>query len=325
VTATAQKLAISPTDSAIRPPLFSRLLAAFIDYLVLMALTLLLSGITVDPDLQTLCLVIASASYFTIAGSWVLHGQTIGKRIFSLQTQRLNAKDGNKLLSLPASFLRYLFTYGLVLSLAEGIPMLFRRAAFTAAPWLMEVHMYFALLLTVGSLLFFIFTAARRSIADLLLNTVVSSIAGDSNSENLTNSQINPSRSRTLALTIGTFLLAFLLWLPAILMPSGVKEFMQNRYILEHQFPLRVISVGAFEQKLILELMLTQPQAEPEELIKSIVKTIDIQSALLRADFKSMEFNLDLPQQNQANAFTRKAFSVDLQTLVITQVNSAQI
>ena len=139
----------------------ARALAAIIDYLIVRSTAaILLPG--------------SALGFFAIAGLYFTAGNhlgaPLGKRLFGLRVQALTEEER---LSIPKSFLRFFFLYGLIIGLSE-IPRYFYKQSVLVAPsMVLELHMLFALAYFLSLLFLVIGSENKRGFHDFISKSLV--------------------------------------------------------------------------------------------------------------------------------------------------------
>jgi len=242
----------------------SRLLAAGLDYVVSVAIFVLLNHLNPTPDLSFLFSLLGGLLYFGVVHSQITRGQSLGKRAFGLRVVRVN---GPIFLRPAEACLRYLFTMGLIILVAELPPIFFRAGSVVAGPTLLEAHMLLVMLYFFLDVWLWISSPAHRSLHDRLSGSLV--LRGEAIPTRadieliLKQTVLHPNLlsrlSRTyIALPI-CFAAALFFWSLGFSSSQELKNIAAHRYELEHNFPIRILSLSRRDASISLEALLLDP------------------------------------------------------------------
>lgn len=289
---------ITPEEAAVPEPLIAegaplsaRALAVFVDYLLINALISLTGHLTESADDGLLLAMLLSALYYTIGNSALLGGSTIGKRLFGLRVCSIKGPQV-RLLTLSESIIRYLSCFGAILLLAEIPERIFRAYAVVSTPYLLEAPMLLALVYLIGNACSVMLQPKRRGFHDFLAGSIV--VRGKLQSIADTRTLLTPpcvsllpkllrapSTPLFLGLAIGSSL-----WIAGLLHPPEVQQIAANRFYIEHEFPVRIISLnsrpGALEIFLLPPLASSSNQS-PRETVERLGKFL-IDQRIISAD-----------------------------------------
>lgn len=231
----------NPVEAIEFATLPSRLLAGLIDYFFVTALYVLLSALVRDPDFAGLVTLLASMFYLSLGNSAVARGQSFGKRAFGL---RVCAIEGG-LLTMPKAVLRFFVWIGVIIICSELPALLFRHYAFRGEAVVLESPMLFVLSYFIGNLAMVTFDPLHRGLHDraagsIVLRTGTSHFERDSETAAKVRSLRGVGMMQSLgALAVGA-LIGALLWLLGVQNSPGVALVSRNRYLIEHELPVRI-------------------------------------------------------------------------------------
>ena len=221
----------------------SRALAAFVDYLLLMALLMFFSGYLFGFDYEFLWSFLLGAGYFSLGNSEITGGQTLGKRAFGL---RLVGQAGP--ISVPRSFARFVCSHGLPILLTGIPPLILRESEVVASASITDLPMLFVLVYTIWNLSSIFVSRLNLAKHDEFCNTVVLRIDGRSQASSVDYSVDQTSTSLSRTASYIPLLLALLLggtaWLYSVFQPQSIEPIHRHRYQLERQFSIRILSLS---------------------------------------------------------------------------------
>ena len=217
----------------------ARLLAAVIDFVVISGLFIACSQLLPEvPD--GLISLLSGGIYFTLAHSFLAKGQTIGKSLLGLKVVRLTAEDHSGNLPIFRAFLRYLASFGVMVTIAEVPPAVFRSQALMLPAW--------QLALCVSVLV----DPLQRGLHDLLAGSLV--VRPQTSDVDFRLPLEIPSRVPLACL--GAALFAFLPWWIGIARPESVNEILRRRYVLENRLEIRVMNAQEVSDGILIEALL---------------------------------------------------------------------
>lgn len=220
-------------------PHTSRLLAAFVDYLLLLILVPLVAYQFNHELLRFLATLLVGGSYYGIGNSEIMRGQTLGKKVFGLQVIDI---ESAKTLQFSRSILRFLLSFGLIITLAELPSIIYRKLGFSSSVYLIEAHLGLALLYTTLSLFSFLLLNRRSALHDLFCKTLVLRASNDCSKQALAEllAKTPTKRSRQLvALALG-ILLASLLFIGGFSSDKEINQIKGAKYYLEQGLPIKI-------------------------------------------------------------------------------------
>ena len=233
-------------------PVLSRLVAAFIDYVLLLALLFLSRNLSAaSPLLRFLSIFLSSAGYYSLCHSFIGRGQTLGKKAFGLRVIR-EGTDGRTHLSPIEAFVRFLGIFGALILLAEIPPLLYRSTAFSGSVYLIEFHMLLAMMLVFSNLGLLFFDPLRRGLHDFILPTRVVMSPKTLEERSLAQSAIETKR---LSPILGIACLAALcFWGFGLSALGELRGLQEVRYTLEKRFEVELVSFSRSGDKLRLTI-----------------------------------------------------------------------
>lgn len=225
--------------------MFSRMLAGFIDYLVLMSLSILTTRFFFNPDLLFIPNFVLSGLYLGLGASSASSGQTLGKKAFRLRVVTVRTGRPSPYLNPFEGFLRYFALIGVLIVLTDIPPLLYRRIGFVADPTVLEFHMWFALSYTITSLALVLLSPSHRGLHDLAVQSIVVRANSDldpGGGSRALNSCAAAAGSRTALLLapLAGIVFGTLMWLQGVVTEPQVAELVSHRFELERRYPIRV-------------------------------------------------------------------------------------
>ncbi len=252
----------------------ARALAAFIDYLLLFALMQIISIPGLSLDWQFLSFFFVGGIYFSIGNSVVTGGQTLGKRVFGLRVEPY--------LSLSKSFLRYFFTYGILILVSELPTVLFRQSGTIAPSTTLEFHMLLTLCYFFANVGQTVFSRTHMSLHDMLAGTIVMQDPCGIYQVNL-----NQAKQKLHGAIIGV-IIGSILWTVGIQQPEIIETVKQHRFALEKNFPVRFLQAKQTEKGVSIMLLLTESNDE-----ESFIQLTDELSFKIATYLKDTEIFMD--------------------------------
>ena len=219
----------------------SRLLAGLVDYFFVTALYVVLSALVRDPDFAGLVTLFASMLYFSLGNSALARGQSFGKRAFGL---RVCALEGG-LLTMPKAVVRCFVWIGVIIICSEIPTLIFRHYAYRGEAMVLEAPMLFVLSYFIGNLAMVTFDPLHRGLHDraagaIVLRTGNSRFEAESEAAVKIRSLRNTGLVQSLGALAGGAVVGALLWLLGVQNSPGVSLVSRNRYVLEHELPVRI-------------------------------------------------------------------------------------
>ena len=218
-----------------------RALAAFIDYLALWIVALVLSQGGLPTDLHIWISTLCATIYYGLGNSSLASGQTIGKKLMGLQV--LSTKEHPHYTpKLSQSISRYILAFGLV-ALASELPRIyFRSVGLVASSWILDFHMLLVLCYCAANFSAILWDKRHRALHDYFCGTIVVYLrGGEKQSETSETSKLRSSPF--IAASATGLLLSLVLWLPGVLYSKNSEEVMRHRYRIEKDLGLRLLSV----------------------------------------------------------------------------------
>ena len=229
----------------------ARLLAAVIDFVVISGLFIACSQLLPEvPD--GLISLLSGGIYFTLAHSFLAKGQTIGKSLLGLKVVRLTAEDHSGNLPIFRAFLRYLASFGVMVTIAEVPPAVFRSQALMLPAWQLELHMLLALAYFFALCVSVLVDPLQRGLHDLLAGSLV--VRPQTSDVDFRLPLEIPSRVPLACLGAAVF--AFLPWWIGIARPESVNEILRRRYVLENRLEIRVMNAQEVSDGILIEALL---------------------------------------------------------------------
>lgn len=281
----------SNTPEPIRfAPHTSRLLAAFVDYLLLSILVPLLAYKFENELLRFLATLLIGGAYYSIGNSEIMRGQTLGKKVFGLRVIDLNSASA---LSFNKSVLRFILSFGLIIALAELPSIIYRKQGLISSAYLIEAHLGLALLYTTISLFLFLLQATRSSLHDLLCQTIVIRTSENCSKQTLLElfAKIKSQTSRGLAaLALGTALAAFL-FQGGFSSDPEINTIKGGKYYLEQELPIRIAYASREQDVLaiyisVLKQDLSNKSQDNQQFSDLIVKKLKSKNLLSSGKIK---------------------------------------
>lgn len=245
-------------------PHTSRLLAAFVDYLLLLILIPLVAYKFNNELLRFLATLLVGGAYYGIGNSEIMRGQTLGKKVFGLRVVDIKSAET---LKFPKSVLRFLLSFGLIIALAELPSTIYRKLGLLSSAYLIEAHLGLALLYTTLSLFFFLLLMRRSALHDIFCKTLVLRAASNCSKEALSEllTKTPAKRSRELAaLVLGTALASFL-FLGGFSSDHEINQIKGAKYYLEQGLPIKIAYAAREEGLLALYLSVEKEDLSSKE------------------------------------------------------------
>lgn len=251
-------------------PHTSRLLAAFVDYLLLSILIPFVAYKFGDDLSRFLCTIALAALYYGVGNSEVMSGQTLGKRVFGLRVLDNNTLKAPEL---SKSITRFALSFGLIMTLAELPSIVYRKFAVLSSAHLIEAHLGFALFYTLLCLFFFIAQKTRRSFHDVLTKTSVIRASKNTSSEALKKliDKVSNDKKRRLASTLVAFVLALILYQGGFSNDPEINNIKAAKYYIEAKLPIRIALADKKDDVLLIYLSVLE-----EDISNKDSKNIEI-------------------------------------------------
>ncbi len=274
-----------PDESSIMPlpaQPAGRAIAAFVDYLVLMALLMFFSGYIFSFDYEFLWSLILGCCYFGIGNSEILGGQTLGKRAFGIRVVGPNGP-----ISLAKSFLRYTVAFGLPLLLVGIPPLLLRSSAVVAAPSLTELNMLAVLVYSIWNFSAILVRKSRRAMHDVFSSTMVVQVTKPEDKHDFSLLfkpdgvfADSPKQATWISIALG-FVFGSVLWWYSVQQPVLVESIHRNRFQIEQQFGIRILSLSARSDGIVIDIAaLSQAKNEIPNLVERLALHIQANELL---------------------------------------------
>lgn len=263
-----------PAEGLVSAPLAPRLLAALVDYLVVTALLLASSQLVPYSDWQFLIPLVCGAFYLGIGNSEATSGQTLGKRVFGLQTLRITSGEKESEIQLGflpvfRSVFRYFLSFGILILVSELPPLLYRAYEFHASSHLLELHMIMVLAYFFADIFYALVHPTHRSLHDIFSGSIVTRGAFSEYQTLRTSTLFAPnSLTKTSGIIILSILLSSGLWLMGGVHNPTVATIGEQRYVLENRFPIRILAIDHGDRSVELHCLILQNNQE--ELDKTI-------------------------------------------------------
>lgn len=221
----------------------SRLLAAFVDYLVIWIISMPFYSLDIAYDNKFLISLLVGGLYYSIGNSKITTGATLGKRAFGLRVRSVVARDS---ITVWQSALRYLASFG-ILILLESVPKQYLlTSSVVSSALFLELNMGIAMAYFLANIAMLPARKDRRLFHDLICGTEVYRIA-ELNQEN---QNIEPAEIKSLyILPILAALLAVSLWSYSLPKGEMLKSIFRYKYVMEKQFSLREINFQFLDNK----------------------------------------------------------------------------
>ena len=241
-------------------PIFSRLLAATIDYSLWFISFRYISALGLfSYDLLFFNTVITGFLYFTIANSWVCRGTTVGKLLMGLRTRNPKTKG---FLSIPQSAFRFFCSHGIIIILFELPEIYFRSQASTS--WLAHsnIQSFIASGLYLASLGIFIAHPTKRALHDFISNSIViRQTTVDSTETSSSQVTYNTTRSTYIGAICG-IIFAFVLWQMSLTRPILESQISNRKYLIESKLPVRLRSISVTNNSAQLQATIIKQDKE---------------------------------------------------------------
>ncbi len=311
-------------------PMLSRMLAAFIDYLVLTSLSIFTMRFIENPDLLFVPNFIVGALYLGIGSSWITGGQTLGKKAFGIKVLGASAVRSSPYLGLLQSIWRYFCLVGFIVILSDVPAMVYRRLGFVGEPMLLEFHMWIALVYSITGVTLVLLSGTHRGLHDLLARTVVVkgpiSSPEDGHRACKAIPAVSPLKSPLLISPVVGAAFGTLLWLHGIETNQQVHGLVSHRFDLEHRFPIRIQGIVRERDYVILVAEVSpsyslsvRPPPESNELAVGLAREAVEQKLIDTAEIKNIVFNFSRITPNEQTGLTFKVdqLSVDTTSLEV--------
>lgn len=277
--------------------LAARIMAAVLDYVVIALL------VTFGPGgLGSWTALVGGIVYFTVLGSELGGGSTLGKRLVGLKVVRIT-DGGLRLLTPLGAAVRYMSVIGVLVVAAELPPALYRHWGVVGRVPLLELHMLPVLGYLVANVLRLIFDPVRQGLHDRMCRTLVVRIgvptdarSGPGEVEALMQHRL----PRPLDLLIPLFgaTSGGLFWVLGISQPPQLESLMALRYRIEHEFPVRIIGVSVDGTERVVEAI--QPpdgaaSADPNAIAARVLQLLMQYEAPNSPPWDTLKVKLTLP------------------------------
>lgn len=291
-------------------PLLARILAAFVDSLVIQALLLAVHALYPAVEYQWIASIGFCLLYFGVGNSHISGGTTLGKRAFGLQVVHSITSEP---LSLAQSIKRSVFHSILAQLVIEVPSIFFRQYGVTGSPYLLDTPMLLVLVYSFWNYSLPLANDFRRAGHDFLASSIVISRRDTDAREEHAQTTKAQTRNRnylTLQLPL-SICIAFLAWIGSTTQPPLVEKVQFARYLLERDFPVRITGLHQVPtdqsdapQTLDLQLLATRTMNAAEQLasITNFCKVIRSASLLGENPVRLRIEIIDVTQSSQAAA-----------------------
>lgn len=237
-----------------------RLLAGFVDYLVVCSFLLLCSQRFAAEQAFFIAMGL-SALYFTFCHSILGGGATIGKKAFGLRVYSTRGATDFPGLGIVQSAARYLLLFGIPLGIAELPTLYFRNHEIVAPRSLLELNMLVALTYSAAGLFILLRDPFRRGAHDQLSASIV--VSGIGTIGKLPSASILTSGA--IGVAVGG-----LVWMLGQLGPAESRALGAYQYLLEHRAGIRVTSIESSPRGTFLYVIREPKNAPPEQIVAKV-------------------------------------------------------
>lgn len=325
-----EKLAPEQAPSAEIASLPSRLLAAALDYIVTIAIFVLVNHLNPNPDFSFLFSFLSGMFYFAIVHSRLARGQSLGKKAFGLRVLRT---DGPRFLSPAQAAIRYVYYLGFVILLAELPPLLLRANSVSASPMLLEAHMLLVMCYFFCNVWTWITTDTHRALHDFLAHTIVlrGELVPDENqlADLIRRTRNSPPLlkflARPLVVCLGSFTFAALLWSMGFSSSTELQSIGVHRYEIEHNFPVRILSLSRHEHSVTMEALLLDSAAwQSKEFAARFAQYLQEKGGLRGESLETLNLTWyrDPGATTKDSSSSKSMLRVDLQSGDVVEVES---
>lgn len=244
----------------------SRMIAAFIDFLLITALSLtlekLFSGIDFDNyvlyDLKSLSITLfITTVYFGIGNSYITRGQTLGKKAFGLHTVKILSKHdleiSFKFLTLKESILRFYLFIGLIILIGEVPDIFFKAKGLIINQSLQELNLYLAMQIMLFNGFLILFTNKKLGLHDIFVKSQVLHVDTKELPQIIENEIINATIEKLAAKSesgkiVTLFILALALntisWSGSISKDPSIASIKASKFKIEKLFPVKIVEIN---------------------------------------------------------------------------------
>lgn len=307
-------------------PMLSRMLAVFVDYLVLTSLSILGMRFVDNPDLLFVPNFILAALYLGVGSSRVTAGQTLGKKAFGIRVVSAVPLSGGPYISVGRALLRFFCLCGAIICLSDIPPNIYRQISLAADPRLLELHMWIALTFTFTGVALVLLLPSHRGLHDLIAKTIV--VRGPQDmpagaGKEAIDGAAGQKAFFSPALTAPAIGAAFgtLLWLHGVEIEPEMLRLVSHRYQLEHDLPIRVQGIRKADDKALFAAEVAdsyrlsdEPLPGSIELAQTLGNKFLGENLVAPAEIKSIIFAFTRISKSAQTGLTFKVDQIEFNT-----------